>query len=166
MNDIYKPIGQILKTTLPRHLLTAGLRPKAALSDASTRWQQTFADDELAPITSVLPSMGARPKLRECTDILASDGRFSLTGATNGAAATTRGLFEKNLGKDGSENGLWSVWSCDQIQVSKPAPIVYESIWQSLGQNDAAQRKGWFVAAHGWFVLVSNAPGSVLKLGL
>ena len=69
-------------------------------------------------------------------------------GATNGAAESTRSLFDQALGEE--ESSKWAVWSCNEIQVAKPAPAVYEAVWRKLGLESKEERNGWFVASHSW----------------
>lgn len=101
-----------------------------------------FSDEFLSPILMTLTAMTPRPSLAACSQLLVATGKFNLLAATNGGAASTRGLFERALGKEiGGEGGPWGVFSCDTNQVAKPAPIVYEQIWQRFEKEGLTERR-------------------------
>ena len=109
--------------------------------------------------------MTPRPSLAGCSKLLIATNKFTLLAATNGGAASTRGLFEQALGKEiGGEGGPWGVFSCDTNKVAKPAPIVYEQIWQRFESKGLTERKGWFVASHTWDLFAAKKAGSVFRL--
>lgn len=133
-----RPMGTVLKTNLHQVLLEAGI-----LSSPN----QAFNSE---PITSLLPSLNARPSLLDCHKLLttSSEPTFRVMAATNGAGESTRGLFDLALGKEESEK--WEVFSCNEIEVAKPAPAVYEAVWKRLGLEKKKDRSGWFIASHTW----------------
>ncbi|KAK4691870.1 hypothetical protein P7C70_g9249, partial [Phenoliferia sp. Uapishka_3] len=134
------PIGIVLKACLPRNLLMAGVLPPEP--------HTSFTADLLAPVYATLPAMDPRPSLSACSSTFLETGKFRLLAATNGGAESTRGLFDRALGKE--QSAKWGVFSCDANQVAKPAPAVYENIWKHLGLM-GEERKGWFVASHTWW---------------
>lgn len=138
--DLHRPIASVLKASLPRILLSAGLlaSPSAALAF------------DLTPITSILTRLSARPSLATCSNLLlgSTEPAFRLLAATNGGAEMTRGLFDRALGEE--ESSRWEVFSCDEIKVAKPAQEVYEAVWKKLGMEKKRTRAAWFVASHSW----------------
>ncbi|KAL8290599.1 hypothetical protein RQP46_002857 [Phenoliferia psychrophenolica] len=148
MNGKYQPIGQVLKTSLPRVLLMAGVRPPGNAA--------TFSAPTLAPVFATIPRMNARSSLAACSTAFHKSGAFRLMAATNGGAESTRGLFDLALGKE--ESSKWAVFSCDEIAVAKPAPIVYEAIWKKLGLVEG-ERNGWFIASHTWDLFAAKKAG-------
>ena len=118
----------------------AGVRPPSN--------DPTFSGSTLAPVFATIPRMNPRPSLSACSSRFHESGLFRLMAATNGGAESTRGLFDAALGPE--ESVKWSVFSCDDVQVAKPAPIVYEAIWKKLGLAEGAERTGWFIASHTW----------------
>lgn len=117
----------------------SGVRPPAGAV--------SFSAESLAPVLATIPKMDARPSLAECSALLLGSGKFKLLAATNGGIDSTRGLFDNALGE--AESAKWGVFSCDTARVAKPAPAVYESIWQTLGE-EGKDRSGWFMASHCW----------------
>lgn len=160
----------VLKANLPKSLSIAKLSPPETAKvspDASTPAYSTsvFSDEFLQPILMTLTAMTPRPSLAGCSKLLTATNKFTLLAATNGGAASTRGLFERALGKEiGGEGGPWGVFSCDQHQVAKPAPAVYEQIWQRFEKEGLKERKGWFIASHTWDLFAAKKAGLALRL--
>ncbi|GAA5982811.1 hypothetical protein JCM11641_004632 [Rhodosporidiobolus odoratus] len=154
MNGSYTPIAQVLKANLPRSLLMANLIPTSAASSDSVSFDwSTYTH----PIMSAIPSLGPRPGLAEATQLLLSQD-FRLLAATNGGLDTTKGLYEKALGKETA--GKWKYFSCDEDKAAKPAPTVYRDIWKRLGMEEAtAEKHGWFVASHTWDLFAAKKAG-------
>lgn len=77
-----------------------------------------------------------------------------LVGATNGSHALANKLFTNALGEDARRNV--TLWSCDDVQIAKPHPKVYEAIKKDIGINADAHAPPsppaslWFVASHAW----------------
>ncbi|BGP26161.1 haloacid dehalogenase [Rhodotorula toruloides] len=154
MNGSYTPIGQVLKSTLPRILLMHSLVPASSASPSTTL--STFDSSLTDHIISTLTAMRPRPSLSPCSDLLLSHD-FCLLAATNGALETTRGLFEKGLGKDVADR--WEYFSTDEARVAKPDPSVYVNIWKKLGVEEGAEKEGWFIAAHTWDLFPAKKAG-------
>ncbi|KAM0790100.1 hypothetical protein ACM66B_005428 [Microbotryomycetes sp. NB124-2] len=148
MNGKYVPIGQILKMSLPRVLVEKGL---VRAADASSF--------DVTPVTSILSSVPPRPSFHALHNALSTckTVEFKLVAATNGAAETTRQLFDNAL--EAQESQKWEIFSCDEIQVAKPAPEVYEAVWRKLGMNDKTSRRAWFVASHTWDLFAAKRAG-------
>jgi 2-haloacid dehalogenase len=102
--------------------------------------------------------MHPRPGLSEASQLLLSNG-FRLLAATNGSNETTKGYFEKALGK--TVAGRWGYFSCDEDKVAKPGPTVYRDVWRRLGfEENNEKKKGWFVASHSWCASFSLPPNT------
>lgn len=123
------------------------LVPASSASPSTTL--SSFDSSLTDPIISTLTAMRPRPSLAPCSDTLLAHN-FRLMAATNGALETTRGLFEKGLGKDVADK--WEYFSCDESRVAKPDPSVYQNIWKKLGVAEGGEKNGWFIAAHTWCV--------------
>ncbi|KDE04650.1 hypothetical protein MVLG_04948 [Microbotryum lychnidis-dioicae p1A1 Lamole] len=147
MNGGYTPIAQILKATLPRVLQMNQITAT------------TLTQDDLSPVLSIIPSLPPRPSLVECSALLlaAENPSFQLMAATNGADKTTRGFYKSALGDEEAEK--WMYFSCDEIEVAKPAPVVYEAIWERLRSKALGKDGGWFVASHTWDLYAAKKAG-------
>ncbi|KAK4050985.1 hypothetical protein OIV83_003114 [Microbotryomycetes sp. JL201] len=144
-NNVRRPIGQILKASLPRVLVEKGLLSPDKAS--------TF---DISPVTSILSSVPPRPSFMGLHTALSTckSVEFKLVAATNGAAQTTRQLFNNALEPQESEK--WEIFSCDEIQTAKPAPAVYEAVWHKLGMHDKASRRACFMTA--WTAYEEHLP--------
>ncbi|GAA6053933.1 hypothetical protein JCM3770_004629 [Rhodotorula araucariae] len=152
MNGSYTPIAQVLRTTLPRILVMHGLvpPPPSPLTEAPP---PSLTD----PILSSIPELPPRPSLAGASALLLAHGGFRLLAATNGALATTRGLFVRALGADVADR--WEYFSCDEGRVAKPAPEVYRDVWKRLGVQEGDEKRGWFVASHTWDLHAAKKAG-------
>ncbi|BGP18095.1 hypothetical protein JCM10213_004755 [Rhodosporidiobolus nylandii] len=154
MNSAYTPIAKVLKANLPRNLLMANLVPSSAAEPGASSFDWSSVVD---PITSTIPSMAPRPGLAEATELLLSSN-FRLLAATNGGLDTTKGLYEKALGKETAQK--WEYFSCDEDKAAKPAPTVYRDVWKRFGiEEDAKDKLGWFVASHTWDLFAARKAG-------
>ncbi|SCV73991.1 BQ2448_6421 [Microbotryum intermedium] len=147
MNGGYTPIAQILKATLPRVL---------QMNQITTT---TLTQDDLSSVLSILPTLPPRPTLVKCSALLlaSENPSFQLMAATNGADKTTKELYRVALGEE--EAGKWMYFSCDEIQVAKPAPIVYEAVWERLRSQGLGKKGAWFVASHTWDLYAAKKAG-------
>ncbi|BGP41824.1 hypothetical protein JCM10449v2_005815 [Rhodotorula kratochvilovae] len=107
------------------------------------------------PILACIPILPPRPSLARASSLLLAHGCRPLA-ATNGALATTRGLFARALGEE--EADRWDYFSCDEDKVAKPAPQVYREVWKRLGQ-EGEEKRGWFVASHTWDLHAAKKAG-------
>ncbi|KAM0751097.1 HAD-like protein [Meredithblackwellia eburnea MCA 4105] len=144
MNGAYKPIAQILKAALPRVILTAGFS----------------CPESLDGVFAQLPKLAPRPSFAAASTLLVNSQTpgFKILAATNGGVDSTKGLLKAALG---DQAGEWSVLSCDELQVAKPDPRVYEACWErvGLGSESGKERRGWFVASHTWDLFAAKKAG-------
>lgn len=136
---LLRPIATVLKDSFPRSLRMAGVNPPDQPLDMQS-------------LTSILPDLPPRPSLAAASQRLTTHNSdqvsFRLMAATNGAAASTRRYFDRGIGEP--ESRQWEIFSCDEVQMAKPAPEVYEAVWRKLGLFAQEQRDAWFVASHTW----------------
>ncbi|KAK0537538.1 hypothetical protein OC842_001591 [Tilletia horrida] len=143
------------------------------------------------PILDSLQHLTPRPGFVEAfTDIYHSADNAAITtelwAATNGGTELARKLLVAGVGPDaeeyggelkeeedtgGKRNGV-GIFSCDEVQASKPDPRVYAGLRQRLGlpaqasqdQVDATKDSAgapsiWFVASHAWDLLAAKKAG-------
>ncbi|CEH11771.1 PAF-1-RELATED [Ceraceosorus bombacis] len=182
INNAYMPISEVFKSTLPRILLQAGLRPtdaavqKAAASDAANALRRGGAlqgpgpngdvkgfDDEVSQIMSSLQRLTPRPGMLEAWKRYEA-AHAEVWGATNGGLALAYKLFEGALGqgciqKQQKDRGT-ALFSCDEIEVAKPDARVYEAVRQRATQGRQPQSIDlWFVATHTWDLFAAKKAG-------
>ncbi|GAA5902720.1 uncharacterized protein JCM6883_007218 [Sporobolomyces salmoneus] len=162
MNDCYKPIAQVLKSTLPRIYLMNSLVPSSPASNGSSSIDSNLLD----PIMAAIPKMGPRPGLQSCTRLLHDSSiDFNLLAVTNGGLETTKGYFYNAFSEEGGKEMVekefgWSFLSCDEIQCAKPDQKVYENVWKRLKSDHGIEkRQGWFVASHTWDLHAAKRAG-------
>lgn len=176
LNGSYQPIGQVFKAAINRVLLMSGLVPPelAPKDGAAPPSDETLKEvrrraasgenvfgDLPQKLMATLPTLEPRPGMVEAFSKTYRSGgkgtRVSLWGATNGSLDLAGKLYQGALGvagKDDQKSGEgYSIWSCDQIQVAKPDPRVYEAIKERVIKGDGFQKEDvslWFVASHSW----------------
>ncbi len=120
----YQPLKQMLEEELPRTLTLLGVE-----ASPTQRAHVVSAFGELELETGALEAFQRLAKLG-----------WRLVALTNGSAESTHKLLEQA----GVLQHFAQVRSCDEIQITKPHPDVY----QLLRQN--ALGEIWMIAAHAW----------------
>lgn len=95
-------------------------------------------DDVLAAFRDLEPADGAVDALRA-----AGNAGWDVLAVTNGGRSST----ESRLERWGLDAYVRTVVSCDERELSKPHPDVYETVRETSGDGDT-----WLVAAHAWDV--------------
>lgn len=129
----YVPMAEVMAAALPRALAMVDVDAAPAEREAVT-----------AAMSELEPGEGAA----EACAIL-SDVGCRVVALTNGSAALAGGLLERS----GLDRYFDSVRSCDEIEVSKPAPEVY-AMAEPRGDEPV-----WMVAAHAWDVAGAQRAG-------
>lgn len=129
--------------------------------------------DVVDRIFATLPTLEPRPGVLEAFSASYRDGllsrqagisHVSLWGATNGSIDLAKKLFNNALASKGVEltdqspNGTngklgqgYGIWSCDEIQVAKPDPRVYQAVKERVAPEATSKNASlWFVASHTW----------------
>ena len=171
---VYRPIGDVFRASLSRVLQQAGmlapgqeeaggrvpLRPLHVAGSAAGGYPASVVDAMMASLKRLEP----RPGMVEAFErIYRAPGNMEIWAATNGSLELGRGLFERALGAqagaDLSDDRLRGVglMSCDEIQVAKPDPRVYEAIKARLDASGPGSR--WFVASHAWDLFAAKRAG-------
>lgn len=161
INNDYKPISLVFKSTLARILSQAALKPEV---EPSSKVQESASKNLYPSLTEAimasLPTLGPRPKMVEAFNHTYRDkekvpkhiGQVDIWGATNGGTELARKLFKTALGENGDELVQGSgndrgkgvgIFSCDEIKVAKPAPEVYEAIKTKAGVGKDGNEVGW-----------------------
>lgn len=141
----YTPIAQILKHTFKR---------ACAVSDLPL---DQVADEDVGAIMEEMKRLQPRPGLKKCYDGL-RDAGWDVYAVTNGGKVTSLKYYElAGIELDGEH-----LLSCDDIQVAKPDPRVYENTHLHLtaqGLGDKQDGERWFVAAHAWDLIAARKAG-------
>jgi 2-haloacid dehalogenase len=122
----YLPLRDVLAAALPRVLGGLGVEP---------------GREERAELLGELTLLGPAPGAPEACRLL-RDHDHRLVALTNWNAELVSGLLERA----GLREDFSAVRSCDEIQVSKPAPAAYALA------REVAVGELWMVAAHAWDV--------------
>lgn len=129
----YTPLKDVLEQTLER----AGRLMDVSIDNEITR-------AAMESLSALVPAPGAEAALER----LDENGWISIA-LTNSAGDHTEDLLRRN----GLDGYVKTVISCDDLQVSKPHPSVYqEAKKQSLGEP-------WLIAAHAWDVAGAMTAG-------
>jgi len=120
----YQPLKQILEAELPRTLKLLGIET---------------GSEQRSHIISAFSQLEIEPGALEAFHRLTEAG-WRLVALTNGSAESTHKLLKQT----GALHHFAEVRSCDEIQITKPNPKVY----QLLQQN--TQGEIWMIAAHAW----------------
>lgn len=150
----YTPIAQVLQQTLRR---------ACAIVDFPNP-ETNITDQDLEDIMTAIQRLPPRNGLRECFNGLRSAG-WQVYAVTNGSKPASLTYFElANIELDAAH-----LLSCDDIEVAKPDPKVYENAKQWLEsqqcENNTVLRDGrsgsqrWFVAAHSWDLFAARGAG-------
>lgn len=142
----YTPIAKILKATFRR---------ACAVNDLPLT---EISDEDIEAVMNEVKRLEARPGLKECYDGLREAG-WDVYGVTNGGKETSLKYYElAGIELDGDH-----LLSCDDIQVAKPDPKVYENTHRwltSRGHEDGKKGEDrWFVAAHAWDLIAARKAG-------
>ncbi|GAA5961716.1 hypothetical protein JCM3765_000486 [Sporobolomyces pararoseus] len=181
MNGDYKPIAQVLKSTLPRIYLMHNLVPIPSSTTSSAMTETTAVVDQklLNPVFESLSKMIPRPSLKTCIQTLhdSSNVRFKFLAVTNGGLESTKNYFYQafNDNDNNQEEARelvdqvfkWSFLSCDELKIAKPDRKIYENVWNKLKEEedqegliiDKDKREGWFVASHTWDLHAAKKSG-------
>lgn len=120
----YQPLKQMLEAELPRTLTLLGVE--------ATPEQRFYVVSALSELELEIGALEAFERLAKAD--------WRIVALTNGSAESTHKLLEQA----GVLQHFAEVRSCDEIQITKPHPKVY----QLLRQN--AQGEIWMIAAHAW----------------
>ena len=129
----YQPLKQMLEAELPRTLALLGVD-----TSPEQRSHVVAAFSELELETGAL----------EVFQRLAGAG-WRLVALTNGSAESTHKLLEQA----GALQYFAELRSCDEIQITKPHPKVYQLLQQK------AQGELWMLAAHAWDIFGAMQAG-------
>lgn len=141
---MYTPIAQILKGTFKRACAVADI-PLEIVNDS-----------DVAAVMAEMVKLPPRPGLKECYDGL-RDAGWDVYGVTNGGKETSLKYYQlAGIELDGEH-----LLSCDEIQVAKPDPQVYENTHTHLTNRGAGDGDGerWFIAAHAWDLIGARKAG-------
>jgi len=129
----YVPLAEVLDAALPRTLATLGVEA---------------SDAERARVMDSLAELDPGPGAAEaCTTLTGAGCR--LVALTNGGPDMATGLLERS----GLYGHFAAIHSCDEVQTSKPARVVYEMVQRPEGEET------WMVAAHAWDVAGARLAG-------
>lgn len=141
----YTPIAKILSSTFRRACAVCDV-PMSAISD-----------EDVAAVMAEVKKLEPRKGLKKCYDGLREAG-WDVYGVTNGGKETSLNYYKlANIELDAEH-----LLSCDEIQVAKPDPRVYETTnshltARGLGRDGDGSR--WFVAAHAWDLIAARKAG-------
>lgn len=123
----YQPLKQILEAELPRTLKLLGL-------EADKK--------QLAEVMAAFSELKLQTGALETFQNFAATG-WQIVALTNGSAESTRHL----LAQQGALEYFSELFSCDQIQKTKPHPDVYLQL-PCNSEGDI-----WMIAAHAWDIM-------------
>lgn len=147
-----------------------------------------FGEEVTQKIMSTLSTLRPRPGMvnaftktyRDQTKVAKHIERVDLWGATNGGLPLAQKLFTGALGEQiplytgtqavneqeksvsGTEHKLGNgvgVFSCDENQIAKPDPRVYEEIKKRIQIKPKEDVRLWFVASHTWDLFAAKKAG-------
>ncbi len=129
----YSPLKEILAAELPRTLKVLGIEVE---------------DQQQAQVVKSFTQLELQPGALETFKILTAAG-WQLVALTNGSQEATDQL----LGQANAREYFARIFSCDEIQKTKPHPDVY-----ALPKQEAAEEI-WMVAAHAWDIAGAACAG-------
>ena len=168
MHGAYQPIGTVFASTLPRVLLQAGLAPESSSSDLAsakrgagrqpaTSVEASGFEEVVQRMMGSLKRLTPRPTMQQAFATYEAEG-IEAWGASNGSRELSTALFEGALGKgsvrDHGVSGKEAlkgvgVFSCDEVQIAKPDPRVYQAVLERIERGEKDIQK-FFVATHSW----------------
>ncbi|OZJ01885.1 hypothetical protein BZG36_05014 [Bifiguratus adelaidae] len=148
-NGPYKPLITILKASLPRTLLVAGLKESEITSERLEAVMSTFG--QLTPLQGALEAL---TRLKEAG--------WNCWVVTNGSMAATQKLLkDKGLDeifREGTEMA-WNIQACDDLEISKPHPRVYSEFMRACVHRYNKIENFYFVATHAWDLAAAHNAG-------
>lgn len=129
----YRPLSEVLAAEVPRTFAAAGVP-----------FGEEARDRIMSSLQALRPAPGAGEAMAELRD-----AGWRVIAVTNGGREHTEGLLDRG----GLADTVRDVVSCEELEVAKPDPRVYEAA--------ARQADGdlWMVAAHAWDILGANRAG-------